>query len=82
MNQYVDNILHAFAGLDDDPGIAADEIAVQAFLEGRIRFPRICDVIRATLDEAELEEPVELESVLALDAHGRRLAQRQVERAF
>ncbi len=53
---------------------AANEVAVQGFLDGRIRFPHIARLIREVLDAAELVEPASLDDVLALDAQGRRLA--------
>ena len=59
---------------------AANEVAVQAFLDGAIRFPAIARVNREVLDAAELTEPRNLEDVLALDAQGRRRADDLVRR--
>lgn len=53
---------------------AANEVAVQSFLDERIRFTHIARLIEGVLEKAELHEPGSLDDVLALDAHGRRLA--------
>ena len=57
---------------------AADEIAVEAFLQRRISFYGIARVVEATLSAAEarglLAEPADLEEVLKMDVTGRELA--------
>jgi 1-deoxy-D-xylulose-5-phosphate reductoisomerase len=53
---------------------AANEVAVAAFLSGRIRFTDISRVIRECLERAKVDEPNDLQDVLNLDAEGRRLA--------
>jgi len=53
---------------------AANEVAVQAFLDGHMRFTRIASLIEEVLQRADLHEPRTLDDVLALDAQGRRLA--------
>ena len=50
---------------------AANEIAVQAFLDGGIGFGRIMDLVRQTLDEVEASEPNSLADVLETDALAR-----------
>jgi 1-deoxy-D-xylulose-5-phosphate reductoisomerase len=51
---------------------AANEIAVQAFLDGRIGFTGIAEVIEHALEQAEIEEDVSsLEAILAADAAAR-----------
>jgi 1-deoxy-D-xylulose-5-phosphate reductoisomerase len=54
---------------------AANEVAVAAFLDRRIGFLDIADVVEATLDAAAgaglLAEPASVEEALALDAEGR-----------
>ena len=58
---------------------AADEVAVAAFLQGRIGFDHIPGVIRAVLSATK---PVKLESinqVLAADAEAREIARERVE---
>jgi len=59
---------------------AANEVAVQAFLDGQLRFTAIAELIRAALDAAQLCEPATLEDVLALDSQGRRLAREAMRR--
>ena len=50
---------------------AANEVAVAAFLEGRLRFPAISDVIGATMD-AHTPSPVDtLAAVRAVDTWSR-----------
>jgi 1-deoxy-D-xylulose-5-phosphate reductoisomerase len=57
---------------------AANEVAVQAFLEGRLGFLGIVALIRETLDTAHRKAltlvPDSLDDVLALDGEARRLA--------
>jgi 1-deoxy-D-xylulose-5-phosphate reductoisomerase len=53
---------------------AANEVAVQAFLEGRLAFGRIAEVIAAVLEHWEAGDAGSLETVLAADALARRLA--------
>jgi 1-deoxy-D-xylulose-5-phosphate reductoisomerase len=50
---------------------AANEVAVAAFLERRIRFDQIHHVNRATLDGVQPGAPDGLEALLALDARAR-----------
>jgi 1-deoxy-D-xylulose-5-phosphate reductoisomerase len=54
---------------------AANEVAVAAFLEHRIGFLGIPDVIAATLDAVECIEPESLEHVEDIDAQSRRIAE-------
>jgi len=49
---------------------AANEVAVAAFLEGRIRFGQIPEVVRSVLDDHEASA-LDLESVLAADRWAR-----------
>ena len=53
---------------------AANEVAVAAFLAGRIPFLAIPQVVDNTLQNQPLREPVDLAEVLALDAAARRYA--------
>jgi 1-deoxy-D-xylulose-5-phosphate reductoisomerase len=57
---------------------AANEVAVQSFLDERIRFTHIARLIEEVLEKAELHEPGNLDDVLALDAQGRRLARASI----
>ena len=59
---------------------AANEVAVAAFLDRRIRFDQIHDVNRATLDAVQPGAPDALEALLALDARARAAAARAVDR--
>jgi len=54
---------------------AANEIAVQAFLDGRIRFDEIHAVNLHTIDTVTPDAPDSLEALLALDARARREAE-------
>jgi 1-deoxy-D-xylulose-5-phosphate reductoisomerase len=54
---------------------AANEVAVQLFLEGRIRFGRIAEIIERALARHDAQDATSLDAVLAADAMARRLAQ-------
>src|SRR5271165_6362558 len=53
---------------------AADEIAVEAFLQGRISFPAIARVVEETLQRMPDREPAGVEEILAIDRDARRVA--------
>lgn len=54
---------------------AANEVAVEAFLAGRIRFPQIAVIIEEVLSRQPIMAVDSLEAVLAADAQGRRAAE-------
>jgi 1-deoxy-D-xylulose-5-phosphate reductoisomerase len=60
---------------------AANEVAVAAFLDKRIRFDQIHAVNLATLAAARISKPGSLQDLLALDAHARELADAAVRRS-
>jgi 1-deoxy-D-xylulose-5-phosphate reductoisomerase len=60
---------------------AADEVAVQAFLEGRIPFPAIADTVEETLERQPGSEPATIEEVIAADLASRRVARQIVDEA-
>ncbi len=53
---------------------AADEIAVQAFLDGKIPFPAIAETVEETLLRQPSCEPATIEEVLEIDHQSRELA--------
>ena len=60
---------------------AANEIAVAAFLAGKIRFSRIPLVVEAVLNAANLPpDPQTLDDVLLIDAAARRLAEKHLKK--
>ena len=59
---------------------AANEVAVAAFLEGRIRFDQIHAVNLATLAALAPSKPTGLQDLLALDADARRTADQAMRR--
>ena len=59
---------------------AANEVAVEAFLAGRLRFDRIHAVNVATLEAVSLSRPTSLADLLAIDAEARRSATSAVDR--
>ncbi len=59
---------------------AANEVAVEAFLNKRIRFDQIHELNRATLDSLQYSPPDGLDDLLALDARSREEAVRNVAR--
>jgi len=58
---------------------AADEVAVEAFLAGRIQFGQILEIAEAVLNQTPVSAEVNLDVVLAADAEARRRAMRTVE---
>jgi 1-deoxy-D-xylulose-5-phosphate reductoisomerase len=60
---------------------AANEIAVEAFLDQRLRFPDIANVIEMCVQHASSDTPQSLAAVLAVDARARALAAEAVARA-
>ena len=61
---------------------AANEVAVQAFLDGRIRWIQIPDVLDAVLDRQNGGTASTLDDVLGADADARRLATALVQERF
>ncbi len=57
---------------------AADEVAVAAFLEGRIGFAQISAIIDDVLDETPERHPSSIREVLLMDAEARQLANEQI----
>ncbi|HCC32422.1 MAG TPA: 1-deoxy-D-xylulose-5-phosphate reductoisomerase [Clostridiales bacterium] len=57
---------------------AANEVAVQSFLDGRLAFAGIAGLVQACLDELPVLPVSSLDDVLAADAAARRLAVRLV----
>ena len=58
---------------------AADEVAVAAFLDGRIGFRDIPRVISGVLDETKEHHPESIKEVLAVDSEARRRAWGKIE---
>jgi 1-deoxy-D-xylulose-5-phosphate reductoisomerase len=59
---------------------AADEVAVAAFLEGRLPFLGIPEVIERVLEKTPRMKFTKMEEVLAADAEARRIAAEEVEK--
>jgi 1-deoxy-D-xylulose-5-phosphate reductoisomerase len=59
---------------------AADEVAVEAFLEGRISFLAIADTVEETLSRLPWREPATIEDVIRADEESRALARDIVAR--
>jgi 1-deoxy-D-xylulose-5-phosphate reductoisomerase len=55
---------------------AADEVAVEAFLDRRIGFTEIAEVVEETLTRQPSQKPATIEDVIQTDLAGRRLARR------
>lgn len=60
---------------------AADEIAVEAFLEGRIGFPAIAAVVEETLSQMPAREPRTIRDILDIDIESRTVARQVVCRS-
>jgi 1-deoxy-D-xylulose-5-phosphate reductoisomerase len=59
---------------------AADEMAVEAFLDARIAFPAIPEVVAATMERIPLRPVHSIHEVLELDREARRVAREMIER--
>ncbi len=57
---------------------AANEVAVAAFLDGRIRFPEIADTVADALDHVDGVAARDLDDLVAADADARRAAERRL----
>jgi len=75
----------AWQTLESTPGScailnAANEMAVQAFLDRRIRFDQIYQVNAQTLADVAVREPSNLQDLLELDRKGREQAQTVIQK--
>jgi len=59
---------------------AADEIAVGAFLAGRVSFPGIAEIVEETLEKVPNRTPRSVEEVLEIDRASRKTAQEIADR--
>jgi 1-deoxy-D-xylulose-5-phosphate reductoisomerase len=59
---------------------AADEVAVEAFLDRRIPYPAIAEVVERTLDALPATAPGHFEELFAVDAEARETAREQLAR--
>ncbi|MGE5647641.1 MAG: 1-deoxy-D-xylulose-5-phosphate reductoisomerase [Acidobacteriota bacterium] len=59
---------------------AADEIAVSAFLEGRVSYPGMAEVVEETLAKVPVRQPKSIGEVLAIDEESRTAARASVAR--
>ena len=57
---------------------AADEVAVEAFLEERISFPGISEVVERTLEKVAVRQPGSVAEVLEIDEESRAVARELV----
>ena len=57
---------------------AANEVAVHAFLDGKIAFNDIVAVVQETLDQHDSLDPMDLDAVLTVDRDARAAAERAV----
>jgi 1-deoxy-D-xylulose-5-phosphate reductoisomerase len=58
---------------------AADEIAVEAFLAGRISFPAIAEVVEETLERVAVRQAASVQEILDIDEQSRSAARRIVQ---
>lgn len=57
---------------------AANEVAVDAFLTGRIGFSRITEIVGATLQKTSQADEMDLEAILAADGEARMIAAKEI----
>ena len=55
---------------------AADEVAVQAFLDGKIPFTAIADIAKNTLDQMPYRDATSVAEILEIDIEARSAAGR------
>ena len=58
---------------------AANEVAVEAFVAGRLRYDRIVTVVQAVVDKTEVAPVADIEEVIAADARAREAAHTMVQ---
>ncbi len=58
---------------------AADEVAVQLFVEGKIPFTLIPKIVKKTMEKSKFKEPKTVEEVLEIDRKARELALKVAE---
>lgn len=75
--------MQAFAQGDTAPAVlnAANEVAVEAFLNGRIRFNGIAELVDAVMQNHLFCEPASLDVVIQADHDGRAQAQTLIEQS-
>lgn len=61
---------------------AADEVAVEAFLEGNIRFEEIPEIVEAAVAETPVARPESIKEVLAADQSARTRTRQKIGGAF
>ena len=59
---------------------AANEVAVEAFLAGRLRWHQIADVCKAVLDRHDVWMPMTVDDVVAADLEARSVAREMAHR--
>jgi 1-deoxy-D-xylulose-5-phosphate reductoisomerase len=60
---------------------AANEVAVEAFLDGRIGFTRITEIVAAVLHKTISGDELDLEAILAADTEARAVAEQEIQSA-
>ncbi len=60
---------------------AANEVAVDAFLAGKIRFTRIAEIVAKALDNTMQGNELDLEVILAADQEARKVAEQEIQAA-
>jgi 1-deoxy-D-xylulose-5-phosphate reductoisomerase len=60
---------------------AANEVAVEAFLAGRIGFTQIAEIVGAVLTKTAQADELDLQAILAADQEARTLAEREIRLA-
>ena len=60
---------------------AADEVAVEAFLDGRISFPAIAELVEKTLDRMPGGQAATIDDILEIDRESRRVCRQLIDGA-
>jgi len=59
---------------------AANEVAVQAFLDSVVKFNQIVDIIKNTVETVDVVKNPNLEDILAADSRAREIARQTMEK--
>jgi 1-deoxy-D-xylulose-5-phosphate reductoisomerase len=57
---------------------SANEIAVSSFLENKISFLEIAEIVEDVLSVAQFKEPKTIEDIVNIDLEGRKIAENMV----
>lgn len=60
---------------------AANEVAVEAFLAGKIRFTQIAEIVETALEKTDQGDELDVQNILVADHEARRVAEQEIQGA-